>query len=170
MWYLLVHEWGLQIFSHVTFFITAFWHVLLSGVKLQTLDCECIYECHYCWFDKCCISLGCLNIYGNITNTTDITETGRKRKHVHSLQKYHIYLTNENNLHMNNTHTHNHNPIYETLQQTATPKSQTTYNSHDKYPQSPSIKQQILHVSTYPYIMTYSSMLVQYQILYISAK
>jgi hypothetical protein len=102
--------------------------LLLSGVKLQILDCECICECHYCWFDKCCISLGCLNIYRTITNATDITETGRKGKHVHSLDKCNIYLANKNNLHMNYMHTHIHNPIYETLQQTATPKSQTTYN------------------------------------------
>jgi hypothetical protein len=62
----------------------------------------------------------------------DITETGIKGKHVHSLEKNHVYPTNKNNLHMNDMHIDTWNPIYETLQQIVTPKSQLHVTPHKK--------------------------------------
>jgi hypothetical protein len=34
-------------------------------------------------------------------DTMDIVKTGKKGKHLNTLEKYHIYRTSEDNLHMN---------------------------------------------------------------------
>jgi hypothetical protein len=45
----------------------------------------------------------------------DIIETGKKGKHLNTLQKYHICGTSKPNLHMNHTHIDTYYPIFETL-------------------------------------------------------
>jgi hypothetical protein len=47
-----------------------------------------------------------------MTDTMDVITTGRKGKHLNTLERYHIYKTSRENLHMNDTH----NPIFEALQ------------------------------------------------------
>jgi hypothetical protein len=42
--------------------------------------------------------------YGVMMDTMDIITTGRKGKHLNTLERYHIYRTNRENLHMNDTH------------------------------------------------------------------
>jgi hypothetical protein len=45
--------------------------------------------------------------YGTITDTMDVIRTGRKGRHMNTLEKYHIYKISRNNLHMNdNTSKH----------------------------------------------------------------
>jgi hypothetical protein len=44
-------------------------------------------------------------------DTVDIIKTGKKGKHLNTLEKYHIYRISKDNLHMNDTY----NPIFETL-------------------------------------------------------
>jgi hypothetical protein len=46
--------------------------------------------------------------------------TGRKGKHLNTLQKYHIYEVSKKNLHMNDTNTDPYNPIFEELYNTIT--------------------------------------------------
>jgi hypothetical protein len=50
---------------------------------------------------------------GTITDTMDVIRTGRKGRHLKTLEKYLIYKISRNNLHMNDTHTHNH--IFQTI-------------------------------------------------------
>jgi hypothetical protein len=56
--------------------------------------------------------------YGTVTDTMDIITTGRKGKHLNTLERYYIYKTSMENLHMNDTHIDKHNPIFEALQET----------------------------------------------------
>jgi hypothetical protein len=42
--------------------------------------------------------------YGTITDTMDVIRTGRKGKHLNTLEKYYIYKISKNNVHMNDTH------------------------------------------------------------------
>jgi hypothetical protein len=53
--------------------------------------------------------------HGTITDTMDIVNTGKKGKHLNTLEKYHIYRTSKDNLHMNDTYIDIYNPIFETL-------------------------------------------------------
>jgi hypothetical protein len=45
----------------------------------------------------------------------DIIETGKNGKYLIALEKYHVYRTSENNLHMNDTYINTYNPIFKTL-------------------------------------------------------
>jgi hypothetical protein len=58
--------------------------------------------------------------YGTITDTMDIITTGRKGKHFNTLERYRMYKTSRENLHMNDTHIDAHNPIFEALQESDT--------------------------------------------------
>jgi hypothetical protein len=49
--------------------------------------------------------------YGTITDTRDVTRTGREDRHLNTLEKYHIYKISRSNLHMNDTC----NPIFQIL-------------------------------------------------------
>jgi hypothetical protein len=42
--------------------------------------------------------------YGTITDTMDVIRTGRKGRHLNTLERYHIYKISRNKLHMNDTH------------------------------------------------------------------
>jgi hypothetical protein len=53
--------------------------------------------------------------YGTITDTMEIIKTGRKRRYLNTIEKYHIYEICKNNLHMNDTGIDIHNPIFKTL-------------------------------------------------------
>jgi hypothetical protein len=53
--------------------------------------------------------------YGTITDTMDIRKTGKKGKHLNTLEKYRIYKISKDNLHMNDTYIDTYNPIFETL-------------------------------------------------------
>jgi hypothetical protein len=55
--------------------------------------------------------------YGVMTDTMDVITTGRKGKHLNTLERYHIYRTSRENLHMNDTYIDTHNPIFEALQE-----------------------------------------------------
>jgi hypothetical protein len=50
--------------------------------------------------------------YGTITDTMDIVKTGRKGKHLNTLEKYHIYRISKDNPHMNDTHINTYNELY----------------------------------------------------------
>jgi hypothetical protein len=52
--------------------------------------------------------------YGTITDTMAIIKTGRKGKHLNTLEKYHIYRISKDNLHMNDTYIDTYNTIFET--------------------------------------------------------
>jgi hypothetical protein len=47
----------------------------------------------------------------------DIITTGRKGKHLNTLERYYIYRTSRENVHMNNTYIDTHTPIFEELQE-----------------------------------------------------
>jgi hypothetical protein len=49
-----------------------------------------------------------------------IIPTGRKGKHLNTLEKYHIYEVSNKNLHMNDTNIDTYNPIFEELYNTRT--------------------------------------------------
>jgi predicted patatin/cPLA2 family phospholipase len=55
--------------------------------------------------------------YGTVTDTMDIITTGRKGKHLNTLEWYHMYKTSRENLHMNDTYKDTYNPIFEALQE-----------------------------------------------------
>jgi hypothetical protein len=42
-------------------------------------------------------------------------KTGKKGRHLNTLEKYHIYRISKDNLHMNDTYIEIHNPIFESL-------------------------------------------------------
>jgi hypothetical protein len=58
--------------------------------------------------------------YGTITNTMEIITTGKKGKHLNTLEKYHIYKVSKNNLHMNDINIDTYNPIFKELYNTIT--------------------------------------------------
>jgi hypothetical protein len=43
--------------------------------------------------------------------------TQKKRKHLNTLEKYHMYKISKNNLHMNDTNIDTHNPIFTEMQE-----------------------------------------------------
>jgi hypothetical protein len=45
----------------------------------------------------------------------DVIRTGRKGKHLNTLERHQIYKISRNNLHMNDTHIEAHNPIFQTV-------------------------------------------------------
>jgi hypothetical protein len=45
----------------------------------------------------------------------EIITMQRKRKHLNTLEKYHIYVVSKKNLHMNDTNIDTYNPIFEEL-------------------------------------------------------
>jgi hypothetical protein len=51
--------------------------------------------------------------YGSITDAMGVIHTGRKGKHLNSLEKYHIYKISKDELHMNDTNFEAHNPIFQ---------------------------------------------------------
>jgi hypothetical protein len=53
--------------------------------------------------------------YGSITDTMDVISTGKKGRYLNTLEKYHFYKININNLHMNDTHVNVHNPIFQII-------------------------------------------------------
>jgi hypothetical protein len=59
------------------------------------------------------LSMG--HTYGTITDTVDIIRMGRKGRHLNTLERYHIYKINRNNLRMNDTYIKTHNPIFQTV-------------------------------------------------------
>jgi hypothetical protein len=65
--------------------------------------------------------------YGTIM---DIIKTGRKGKHLNTLEKYNIYRINEDNLHMNDTYIDIYNPILETLHELYIRQQHTHTPSH----------------------------------------
>jgi hypothetical protein len=52
--------------------------------------------------------------YGTVTDTMDIVKTGRKRRHLNTIERYHVYKISRNNLHMNDTYIYAQNPIFQT--------------------------------------------------------
>jgi hypothetical protein len=48
--------------------------------------------------------------YGTITDTVDVIRTGRKGRHLNTLEKYHIYKISRKNLHIEV-----HNPVLQTV-------------------------------------------------------
>jgi hypothetical protein len=55
--------------------------------------------------------------YRVMTDTMDVITTGRKGQHLNTLERYHIYRTSRENLHMNDTYIDTHNPIFKALQE-----------------------------------------------------
>jgi hypothetical protein len=55
-----------------------------------------------------------------ITDTMEIITTGRKGKHLNTLEKYRIYKVSKKNLHVNDTNIDTYNPIFEELYNTIT--------------------------------------------------
>jgi hypothetical protein len=55
--------------------------------------------------------------YGTMTDTTDIRTMERKGNHLNTLERYHIYKSSKENLHMNDTYVDIRNPIFEALQE-----------------------------------------------------
>jgi hypothetical protein len=53
--------------------------------------------------------------YGTIRDTMDVIRTGRKSRHLNTLEKYHFYKISRNNLHMNDIYIEAHNPIFQTV-------------------------------------------------------
>jgi hypothetical protein len=53
--------------------------------------------------------------YGTITDTMDIIKTGRKGKHLNTLEKYYFCRISKDSLHKNDTQIDTYNPIFETL-------------------------------------------------------
>jgi hypothetical protein len=51
--------------------------------------------------------------YGTITDTMDIIKTGRKGKHLNTLEKYHICRISKDNLHMNDTYIDTYETLHE---------------------------------------------------------
>jgi hypothetical protein len=47
----------------------------------------------------------------------NIIRTHKRGKYLNTLEKYHIYKTSKNNIHMNDTNIGTHNPIFRTLQE-----------------------------------------------------
>jgi hypothetical protein len=44
--------------------------------------------------------------YGTITDIMEIIKTGKKGRHLNTLEKYHVYRISKDNLHMNDTYTY----------------------------------------------------------------
>jgi hypothetical protein len=53
--------------------------------------------------------------YGTITGTMDIIRTGRKSRHLNTLERYHIYKISRNKLYMNDIYIEEHNLIFQTV-------------------------------------------------------
>ncbi|PNF31380.1 hypothetical protein B7P43_G10054 [Cryptotermes secundus] len=53
--------------------------------------------------------------YGTITEVMEVVTTGKKGRHLNTLEKYHIYKISKKGLHMNDTHIETHNPIFQTI-------------------------------------------------------
>jgi hypothetical protein len=53
--------------------------------------------------------------YGTVTGTMKIITIWKKGIYLNTLEKYHIYENNRDNLHMNDIHIDKHNPIFEAL-------------------------------------------------------
>jgi hypothetical protein len=50
-----------------------------------------------------------------VMDTMDIIKTGKKGKHLNTLEKYHIYGISKDNVQKNDTYIDTYNPIFETL-------------------------------------------------------
>lgn len=57
----------------------------------------------------------------------DIIKTGKKGRHLNTLENYHIYKIRRNNLYMNNTHIEAHNPVFRTVQEFYQGQQHTRY-------------------------------------------
>jgi predicted patatin/cPLA2 family phospholipase len=64
-------------------------------------------------YSKHTLNTGHKYVYGTITDTMDVIRTGRKGKHLNTLQKYYIYKISKNSLYMNDTHNH----IFQTVRE-----------------------------------------------------
>jgi hypothetical protein len=45
----------------------------------------------------------------------EIITTGKKGKHLNTLERYYIYITNKENIQMNDTHIETYNPIFQAI-------------------------------------------------------
>jgi hypothetical protein len=69
---------------------------------------------------------------GTITDTMEII-TGKKDKHLNTLEVYYMYKTNKENIQMNDTYTETYNPIFQAIHELNTvqqppPLSPTDYS------------------------------------------
>jgi hypothetical protein len=55
--------------------------------------------------------------YDPITDTMEIITTGKKGRHLNTLERYYIYKTNKENILMNDTRTETYNPIFQAIQE-----------------------------------------------------
>jgi hypothetical protein len=65
--------------------------------------------------------------YGPITDTMVVIRTGRKGRHLNTLERYYIYKTNRDNLHMNDIHNETYNPIFQIVHMLYDSSSHTIY-------------------------------------------
>lgn len=66
----------------------------------------------------CQLILNTGHSYGTIDETVEIVKTEKKRKKgkdLDTLEKYCMYLSHQQNVHLNNTYTDNHSPIFNCL-------------------------------------------------------
>jgi hypothetical protein len=70
--------------------------------------------------------------YGTIIGTVDVLRTHKKRKHLNTLQEYHIYNIRKNNLKINDTNIDTHNSIFRALQEINTRYQHTRPMSYIK--------------------------------------
>jgi hypothetical protein len=55
--------------------------------------------------------------YGSIADPMKVLKTEKKRKHLNTLEKYHIYKVSKEGLQMNDTYIDTHSPIFEMIQE-----------------------------------------------------
>jgi hypothetical protein len=65
--------------------------------------------------------------YGTVTDTRDVIRTGRKGRHLNTLEKYNVYKISRKNLHVNDTHIEAHNPIFQTVHELYDRQQYTRY-------------------------------------------
>jgi hypothetical protein len=53
--------------------------------------------------------------YGTIMDTMDIIKTGKKGRHLNTLENYYIYRISRDNLHMKDTYIDTYNALFQTL-------------------------------------------------------
>jgi hypothetical protein len=67
-------------------------------------------------FDRCCCCCIYLFVYDAlITVTLDVIRTGKKGRHLNTMEKYHMYRISRNNSHMNDTYIDTYTPIFQNL-------------------------------------------------------
>jgi hypothetical protein len=58
--------------------------------------------------------------YGTMTDTMEIITTGKKGKHLNTLERYYIYKANKEDIQMNDTHRETYNPIFQVIHKLST--------------------------------------------------